>query len=229
MMGIVPEETANLETRRLMLLTKWNDYTSYTEPVLYRKLLAICGSDEAFDIEEHYTDYWLRIVTHLGIFGAYDMIAEMLDEMLPCNLVLVLENILEALSSNTMYVGGVCCTAFGYCITHDIKVGADIEAPVNMGIGYAEGSTHLITHDIKVEADITSPHNEAVVNSVGMMSQITHDVELEDALDAALVQGVGMGIAHTRLITQDINSKVSNSGNVTVANPVSTATVLTNN
>lgn len=229
MMGIVADETDSLDTRRFRILTKWNDYTPYTKPVLYRRLLAICGSDDAFDIEEHYTEYWLRIVTHLGIFGAYDMIAAMLDEMLPCNLVLILENILEALSSHTLYVGGVCCTAFGYCITHDIKAGAGIEAPVNVGMGYAEGSTHLITHDIKAGADITSPHNEAVVNSVGMASLITQDVELKDALDASLVKGMGVSVAHTQLITQDISSKVSNSGNATVANPVSTATVLTNN
>lgn len=229
MMRIVPEGSDNLETRRFRVLTKWNDSIPYTEPVLYRRLLAICGSDDAFDYEEHYKEYWLRIVTHLGVFGAYDMIAAMLDEMLPCNLVLELENILNELNSHVLYLGGVCCTAFGYCITHDIKAAAGINAPINVGIGNAYAGAQVITNDIEAKAEISSPHNEAVVSSIGGANQITHDIELIDALDSPFIGAVGVGTAHTQLITHDINSTVSNISNATVANPVGTATVLTIN
>lgn len=107
MMGIVPEETDTLDTRRFRVLTKWNNYVPYTEPELYRRLVSICGSEDAFDLEEHYKEYWLRVTIHLGVAGAFDMVANTLDDMLPCNLVLELANIMEAKPFSTLYMG-VC-------------------------------------------------------------------------------------------------------------------------
>ena len=110
-MGIVPETTDSLGTRRFRVLTKWNNYVSYTELELRRRLISICGSEDAFDLEEHYKEYWLKITTHLGIPGALDMVASTLNDMLPCNLVYELANIIEEKLFNTPYIGGVCCTA----------------------------------------------------------------------------------------------------------------------
>ena len=229
MMGIIPNEGDSLETRRFRVNAKWNDYIPYTEPVLFRRLVGICGSEDAFELEEHYKEYWLKIVTHLGIAGAYEMLADLLDEMLPCNLVLDLENILEEHNSHTLYIGGVCCTAMGYLITHDFKGKDALEAPFRVGMGNAFAGVHLITHDIKGAVSVTTPLSEAVVNSVGSQHEITHDVSLRDALMSSLVGGIGMSTAETRLITHDITSKVTSSGNTTVATPLSTATVITNN
>ena len=201
MMGIVPEETDTLDTRRFRVLTKWNNYVPYTEPELYRRLVSICGSEDAFDLEEHYKEYWLRVTTHLGVAGAFDMVANTLDDMLPCNLVLELANIMEAKPFSTLYMGGVCCTALGYCITHDLE---------------------------SVVATV-SPLSEAVANATAMLSMVTHDVALQDKSEADLSVGTGTGSANVRIITHDINSKVSNTGNTSVAGSVSGAMRVTIN
>lgn len=201
MMKIIPDETDTLDMRRAKVLIEWNNYVPYTETELYRRLVSICGSADAFDLEEHYTEYWLKITTHLGVVGAFDMVAKMLDYMLPCNLVSELANILEEKPCNILYVGGVCCTALGYCITHDIEAEANISAPIRVGVGLAKANTHIITHD----------------------------VELKEANEAVLSVGMGTGYANVRIITHDINSTVSTIGNTSIAGSISNAMSVTIN
>lgn len=230
MMGIYPNDEDSLDTRRFRVKSQWNDYVPYTEPELYRRLVAICGSPELFDIEEHYNDYWLKVITHVGVNGAFDMVSETLEDMLPCNLVLELENILQAYKESTLYIGGVCCTAFGYCITNDIKAAAGLSSPHNIGIGYGEAGAHIITHDIAARVAQSTALNNALVMALGgVTGAITLDINAEVESEVVAKAGVGAGIATTKLITHDINSTVKSSGNTTVAPPVNVATVITIN
>ena len=53
------------------------------------------------------------------------------------------------------------------------------------------------------------------------------DIAVKDEVASPHYEGVGVGMAFTKIITHDINSKATNSGNTTVASPVNTATVIT--
>lgn len=53
------------------------------------------------------------------------------------------------------------------------------------------------------------------------------DIAVKDEVESPHYEGVGVGMAFTKIITHDINSKATNSGNTTVASPVNTATVIT--
>lgn len=55
------------------------------------------------------------------------------------------------------------------------------------------------------------------------------DIVVKDEVESPHYEGVGVGMAFTKIITHDINSKATNSGNTTVASPVNTATVITIN
>nr|DAG10395.1 MAG TPA: hypothetical protein [Caudoviricetes sp.] len=67
---------------------------TYTEKELYNRLISICGDDN-FSVNPDYKNYFLEIITHLGIEGAFDTISSILQDMIPCNLVLDLKNTLE--------------------------------------------------------------------------------------------------------------------------------------
>lgn len=230
LMGIIPDEEMDLETRRFKVLTLWNNYVPFTRAELYKRLLSICGSEDAFDLIERYKEYWLRIVVHLNIEGTYELLAEMLDEMLPCNLTWELENVLEEIGSHILYLGGVCCTAFHYCITNDlINAKTAVNVPILIGGVSAFGERYRITHDIKAHVEKVTPLSEAVVGSVGLESRITHDISLEDKINSSLVNGMGAVVAHTKLITHDVSAKALTSGNAKVANSVNTATAFTIN
>lgn len=137
MMGIFPDEGEDLETRRFNVLVKWADKAPYTDGELYNRLLSLCGEGN-FSIIEHYDDYWIEIITYLGVRGAFDAVIKFLQEMLPCNLVLKISNILaESSESTSTNVAGVTSTAMCYLITHDIKEtvnasdGVAVSIPVN--------------------------------------------------------------------------------------------------
>lgn len=229
MMGIYPEAGESLETRRFNVLVKWNDKVPYTDKELYNRLLSLCGGADKFSIEEHYKDYWLKVTTHLGIAGAFDAVAALLEDMLPCNLELELANTIEAIKTSPLYLGVATCTAMGYLITNDINCEYQGGGAMYYGVGLSSAGTHIITHDIESKVSKETPLNKAVVSSTAFTGLITHDVELEDTAEDTLYNGIGVGVAHTRIITHDLSIRASSNGNATVASPVNTATVLTIN
>lgn len=102
MMGIYPEAGTSLETRKFNVLVKWNDKVPYTDNELYNRLISLCGSADKFTITERYDEYTIDIATHLGVAGAFDTVALLLREMLPCNLVLNLSNTIEAIKTSLL-------------------------------------------------------------------------------------------------------------------------------
>lgn len=229
MLGIYPEAGDSLEMRRFRVLAKWNDNVPYTFKELYNRLLALCGGDiSSFDIIEHFNEYWIEVQTHLGVSGAFEEVTDLLEEMLPANLVLSLKNTVpEKPTITPLYFGVAVCTAMRYLLTNDIKAYSVGNGAMYYAVGLGNAEAHVITHDIKAKAESTTPFSEAMAGSVGMVSQITHDVDLEDAVNSSMYGAVGVGFAQTRIITHDIKSKANISGNHAVASPVSKAMVIT--
>lgn len=98
------------------------------------------------------------------------------------------------------------------------------------GVSLGRAGTHIITHDIKSTVNKSSDLNVAQALSTGGSSgAITMDIAVKDEVASPHYEGVGVGMAFTKIITHDINSKATNSGNTTVASPVNTATVITIN
>ena len=121
-LGITPSDEDTLDTRRFRVLVKWNDSVPYTDKELYNKLLSLCGSEDKFDINSNYEDYFLEIITHLGVVGAFDTVISMLEEMLLCNLILNVQNVLNEISETTgIRAVLVTSTAMSYLITNDIS------------------------------------------------------------------------------------------------------------
>lgn len=227
MMGLYPNKGDSLETRRFNVLIKWNDKVPYTDKELYNRLLSLCGGADKFEITEKYKEYLIEIVTHLGVNGAFDAVTNLLEEMLPCNIVLDLKNILEAKKDTPLNSCVAISTAMSYQITHDIKEDYKADAPLIAVVGLSRAGTHIITNDISSKVAKETPLNEAVAVSKAVSEIITHDVGIQDSLQAPVNSAVGVGIAHTTIITHDLNNSANIKGNYTAGTPVSTATVVT--
>lgn len=120
MLKIYPESDATLEQRRFDVSLKWNE-TQCTLRELTDKLYLLCGEGN-FTITEKYNEYLLEIITNLGVKGSFERVAELLLKILPCNLVLNLENHLTVNSETSLVnIVSVASTAFSYLITNDIK------------------------------------------------------------------------------------------------------------
>lgn len=143
MMGIIPDAEDGLETRRFRVLTLWNDYIPFTRSELYKRLLSICGSDDAFELVERYEEYILELYTHLGVSGAFDMVLETLEEMLPCNLQVVYENSVPVKSPFNLSFGGVGCT------TEKIRLGYSVSLSEHSPLTVYSGMAASVVEQIK--------------------------------------------------------------------------------
>lgn len=120
----------------------------------------------------------------------------------------------------------ICNGTFGELWLDGDYVGECYKAQAKVG----RAGTHIITHDIKSTVNKSSDLNVAQALSTGGSSgAITMDIAVKDEVESPHYEGVGVGMAFTKIITHDINSKATNSGNTTVASPVNTATVITIN
>lgn len=199
--GIVPDRSLDLETRRYKLLTKMTEKIPYTDKTLEERLGAMAGEDN-YSIVRDYLNYKIQVNTTVTARGSFDEICNALVKMIPCNLILEVLNTLEEGNTTPFSVAVVSCVAMRYQITNDIKSAVNQSSDLNVAQALSTGgSSGAITMDIAVKDEVQSPHYE----------------------------GVGVGMAFTKIVTHDINSKATNSGNTTVASPVNTATVITIN
>ena len=129
-----------------------------------------------------------------------------------------LKNTLEEGNTTPFSVAVVSCVAMRYQITNDINPKVATESPMYYGVGLGRAGTHIITHDIKSTVNKSSDLNVAQALSTGGSSgAITMDIAVKDEVESPHYEGVGVGMAFTKIITHDINSKATNSGNTTVA------------
>lgn len=105
------------------------------------------------------------------------------------------------------------------------SIGVDTSEMDEQAIKEANTGSHVF-----LTVNKSSDLNVAQALSTGGSSgAITMDIAVKDEVESPHYEGVGVGMAFTKIITHDINSKATNSGNTTVASPVNTATVITIN
>ncbi len=108
-MKILPSIEDTIESRRAKIMSRWFDMVPYTLKMLIKKLTVLCGERD-FTITKEYDNYRIEIMTHLGMFGQIEELERIMDDMVPCNMVVVLENQIICRSTGTAHVAGnVCC------------------------------------------------------------------------------------------------------------------------
>ena len=91
-MGIVPEEDDNLESRRSRVQVNWVNLLPYTMKTFLQKLNVLCGFNNYIVSGSFTEEYLLTIITHLENIGQVDDLNELFNEILPCNIVVDSKN-----------------------------------------------------------------------------------------------------------------------------------------
>lgn len=86
-MGILPSAEDSLEVRRARVSSKWLSALPYTLKMLVKKLFVLCGGED-FRVIKKYDGYTVRVVTHLKSYGELLGLKELLEEMIPANIVI---------------------------------------------------------------------------------------------------------------------------------------------
>lgn len=86
LLGILPDSGDSLETRRIRVLVRWNDFLPYSFRALLRKLDAYCGAGN-YELDTALEDYGITVHLHLRVPPiTRTEVEHMLDRMLPLNM-----------------------------------------------------------------------------------------------------------------------------------------------
>ena len=85
-LGMTPKSDDTLEDRIFRCLTKWNVCLPYNYAFLERKLKELCGTEYAIDFDIP----GQTMIVKIGIAqkNQYDSVVDILDEIVPCNILL---------------------------------------------------------------------------------------------------------------------------------------------
>ena len=88
-LGITPKSDDALEDRVFRCLTRWNVCLPYNYAFLERKLKELCGTEYALNLD--IPGQTLLVKIGIAQKNQYDVVVEMLEDIVPCNLLLVTE------------------------------------------------------------------------------------------------------------------------------------------
>lgn len=88
-LSIYPADDDTLDVRRFRVQTKWNDQLPYTEEELRGRLATLCGKD-GYSINVSYEDYSMEVKVALVNKEILPLVSELLNNMVPCNMVITL-------------------------------------------------------------------------------------------------------------------------------------------
>lgn len=141
-LGIRPDASASLETRRSAVLTKWWDVTPYTLRTLKNRIAMIQGNSNIQISFDKDNPYCIQIVTRLETAGQVDDLAYIIQTMLPANLEVDSANRLEGTVNVGLFYGmgtGMTETLF---LTNDLN--ENVNVPGNALVGMASGFTNVL-------------------------------------------------------------------------------------
>lgn len=107
-LNITPSGTDTLESRRRRVQIRWFNKIPYTLRAFLEKLAVICG-DSDFTVTKGFLNYRIDITTHLEWTGQADELDRLIQEMMPCNMVVVSVNKVPCRPSGSIYTAGTIC------------------------------------------------------------------------------------------------------------------------
>ena len=85
-LGITPKRNDTLEDRIFRCITKWNACLPYNYAFLVKKLKELCGDEYSVNLD--FSGQTLTIKIGIAQKNQYDVVVDMLEEVVPCNLLL---------------------------------------------------------------------------------------------------------------------------------------------
>lgn len=190
---ILPWKEDTLESRRSRIQNRWFNDMPYTMRTLISRLTTLCA-DHGFTLTKCFTDaYTLEIHTDLEIFGQVEELENIIQSMIPCNLVVISQNDIPCRASGVGLAASGVVAVENYFITQDFKEENIVHGIASLKSGIVFTGKHFITQDF----------NET------------------NTVDGAALQGGGITNAVKVVITQDFNESMIANGSGTAASGVS--------
>lgn len=107
-LNIIPSATDTLESRRRRVWLRWFNKIPYTLRAFLERLKAICG-DSDFTVTKEFLNYRIDVTTNLEWTGQSEELDRLIEEMMPCNMVVVSINKIPCTPAGNIYTAGTVC------------------------------------------------------------------------------------------------------------------------
>lgn len=105
-LNILPSSSDTTESRRSRVSSRWFDTTVYTLKTLWLKLKNLCG-DSDFTLTEDKDNYTVGITVDLEQYGQVDELDKIIEDMIPCNMVVVSKNEIPCVANCSAFNSGI--------------------------------------------------------------------------------------------------------------------------
>lgn len=140
---IIPSRADTLEIRRKRVMLQWFSKIPYTLRVFLERLSAICG-DSDYSVVKEYLKYKIGITTNLEEAGQAEELDRLIEEMMPCNMVVASVNTIPCNSEGSLYTAGTVC--YVECIEiKDDELPTEISCEI-IGSGHMAGAVSHMEH-----------------------------------------------------------------------------------
>ena len=141
---ISPLNPDTLERRRRRVMLRWLDRIPYTLRAFLERLSEICkGSD--FSVVKEYLKYKISITADLEEAGQTEELDRLIEEMMPCNMVVISANKIPCGAGESLYTAGTVCYVEHIEIMDD-GVPSEIANCEAACIAYAAGAVSHMEH-----------------------------------------------------------------------------------
>lgn len=137
-LNIKPSLNDTMESRKFRVLSRWNDKMPYTWNSFLKKLDSLCGEGN-YTISLDNGIYTIYLETHIGIYGGLDEIYNLLNEVIPCNLVVNITNVLFGGSEEQIFNGNVISNGLYYMLSSNIDTSYDLTSTATGGSAIVDG------------------------------------------------------------------------------------------
>ncbi len=181
LLNLLPFAEDTKESRRARIRARWFDAIPYTLKSFIARLTALCH-DADFTITKKYEQYRIEIYTNLELFGQIDELQRIIDNVLPCNIVVASINRILCSANGFAFASGGVCSAEAFFITNDEQTHNTISSKAIWGGGAVHTAHYFITNDAKENAVIggSALHGGGTVNAeTFVVSDALHQNELK--------------------------------------------------
>lgn len=143
---ILPSKEDTIESRRSRVQARWSSTIPYTERMLIEKLTVLCGGNN-FTLTKKYDCYTIEIEVSLELFGQVAELERMIEGMIPCNMVVSIQNKIAMEANGVALTGGGICSIETFFVTNDFNEQFDINGMC------LDGSGVVVTEFFEVQSE----------------------------------------------------------------------------
>ena len=143
---VYPAKEDTIESRRTRIQARWSSTIPYTERMLVEKLTTLCGGNN-FTLTKKYDCYKIEIEVSLEMYGQIEELERIIGGMVPCNMVVEIQNKLSVEAYGEALTGGGICSIETFFITND----ANEQFVINGK--HIEGSGTVITEFYEIQSE----------------------------------------------------------------------------